>query len=271
MADAARIQTIVEAISRLSPAERRNLVRRLRVSGLLAADELTTDRQRLSVAPALGVTPLPVAPVAAQVAPPSVAPPSVAPPPVASPGPQSPSASAVRLRMATPPTGSDMPAVSGRVVLGSPQHEEAPDLDPHDMAPLPGRAPERPIVIALRSADTEARDGASGVYMLHWPGHRPQSVQVRFSGRPSLEQAHYEMLETALQAVMRRLRDSQADASTARLEIYLTSDQLIDELIGEEPVADARLMTQHDRVVDLLDRFDDWRLLRTGDPQAGAG
>ncbi|MCB0025082.1 MAG: hypothetical protein KDD91_18750, partial [Caldilinea sp.] len=85
MADAARIQTIVEAISRLSPAERRNLVRRLRVSGLLAADELTTDRQRLSVAPALGVTPLPVAPVAAQVAPPSVAPPSVAPPPVASP------------------------------------------------------------------------------------------------------------------------------------------------------------------------------------------
>ncbi|MCB0052650.1 MAG: hypothetical protein KDE24_24255, partial [Caldilinea sp.] len=172
MADAARIQTIVEAISRLSPAERRNLVRRLRVSGLLAADELTTDRQRLSVAPALGVTPLPVAPVAAQVAPPSVAPPSVAPPPVASPGPQSPSASAVRLRMATPPTGSDMPAVSGRVVLGSPQHEEAPDLDPHDMAPLPGRAPERPIVIALRSADTEARDSASGVYMLHWPGHR---------------------------------------------------------------------------------------------------
>ena len=266
MADAARIQTIVEAISRLSPAARRDLVRRLRVSGLLATDELATDRQRLSVAPALGVTPPPVAPAAAQVVPPPAA-----PPPVASPAPQAPSASAVRLRMATPPTGSDMPAVSGRVVLGSPQHEEAPDLDPHDMAPLPGRAPERPIVIALRSADIEARDGASGVYMLHWPGHRPQSVQVRFSGRPSLEQAHYEMLEMALQAVMRRLRDSQADAATARLEIYLTSDQLIDELIGEEPVADARLMTQHDRVVDLLDRFDDWRLLRTGDPQAGAG
>ncbi len=269
MADAARIQTIVEAISRLSPAERRDLARRLRVSGLLAADELATDRQRLSVAPALGVTPPPVAPVAAQVAPAPAAPPPAAPPPVVSPEPQAPSTSAVRLRMATPSTGSDTPAVIGRVVLGSPQHEEAPELDPHDMAPLPGRAPERPIVIALRSADIEARDGASGVYMLHWPGHRPQSVQVRFSGRPSLEQAHYEMLETALQAVMRRLRDSQADPSTARLEIYLTSDQLIDELIGEEPVADARLMTQNDRVVDLLDRFDDWRLLRTGDPQAG--
>ena len=200
-------------------------------------------------------------PLAAQAGPPLVVPPE----------PLAPATSAVRLRMATRPAGGDAPAVSGRVVLGSPQHEEAPELDPHDMAPLPGRAPERPIVIALRSADIEARDGAIGVYMLHWPGHRPQSVQVRFSGRPSLEQAHYEMLETALQAVMRRLRDSQADPSTARLEIYLTSDQLIDELIGEEPVADARLMTQHDRVVDLLDRFDDWRLLRTGDPQAGAG
>ena len=262
MADAARIQTIVEAISRLSPAARRDLARRLRVSGLLAPDELATDRQRLSVAPALGIP----APATRQPAPPHLVKPLPAPA-------EAPSAtsSAVRLRMATRPAGGDTPAVSGRVVLGSPQHEEGAELDPHDMAPLPGRAPERPIVIALRSADTEARDGASGVYMLHWPGHRPQSVQVRFSGRPSLEQAHYEMLETALQAVMRRLRDSQADAATARLEIYLTSDQLIDELIGEEPVADARLMTQHDRVVDLLDRFDDWRLLRTGDPQAGAG
>lgn len=269
MADAAHIQTIVEAISRLSPAERRDLARRLRVSGLFAADELATDRLRLSVAPALGLTPPPVAPVAAQVVPPPAAPPLAAPPPAAPPELQSPSVSAVRLRMATRPAGSDTPAVSGRVVLGSPQHDAAPELDPHDMAPLPGRAPERPIVIALRSADIEARDGANGVYMLHWPGHRPQSVQVRFSGRPSLEQAHYEMLETALQAVMRRLRDNQADPATARLEIYLTSDQLIDELIGEEPVADARLMTQNDRVVDLLDRFDDWRLLRTGDPQAG--
>jgi len=79
------------------------------------------------------------------------------------------------------------------------------------------------------------------------------------------------MLEMALQAVMRRLRDGQAAPATARLEIYLTSDRLIDELIGEEPVADARLMTQHDRVVDLLDRFDDWRLLRTGDPQVDDG
>ena len=260
MANATRIQMIVEAISRLSPAARRDLVRRLRVSGLLAPDELATDRQRLSVAPALGVTPQPRSSVAARANLQQLPPLELQPP----------SSSAVRLRMAPPPSGSDAPAVSGRIVIGSPQYDEVVELDPHDMAPLPGRAPERPIVIALRSADLEGRNGASGTYMLHWPGHRPQSVQVRFSGRPSQEQAHYEMLETALQAVLRRLRDKQADPATARLEIYLLSDQLIDELIGEEPVADARLMTQHDRVVDLLDRFDDWRVLRTGEPHDGA-
>jgi len=260
MADVVSIQAVVEAISRLSPADRRNLVRRLRVSGLLGSAELATDRRRLSVAPALGMTPPPHTLPAAQAHMPQLPPAELQPP----------SAPAVRLRMA-PPVSGNASAVSGHVVIGSPQHDESVKLDPHDMAPLPGRAPERPIVIALRSPSTEAHSGANGVYLLHWPGHRPQSVQVRFSGRPSSEQAHYEMLEMALQAVMRRLRDGQADPATARLEIYLTSDRLIDELIGEEPVADARLMTQHDRVVDLLDRFDDWRLLRTGDPQVDDG
>ena len=132
MADVVSIQAVVEAISRLSPADRRNLVRRLRVSGLLGSAELATDRRRLSVAPALGMTPPPHTLPAAQAHMPQLPPAELQPP----------SAPAVRLRMA-PPVSGNASAVSGHVVIGSPQHDESVKLDPHDMAPLPGRAPER--------------------------------------------------------------------------------------------------------------------------------
>ena len=164
----------------------------------------------------------------------------------------------------TPPRDiGDRPAISGHVVLGAPK-SEATELAPHQMAPLPGQAPEAPIVVVLRGLLYPAGEAASSEYQLHWPGYPPQSVQIRFAGQPTADQALYDTLEKALRAVQSRLRDSQADLSTAHLEVYCPSDQFIDEVIGEEPVADARLQTRHDRVCALLDSMGDWKLLRTG-------
>src|SRR6188474_2589684 len=47
---------IVAAIQQLSPAQRRQLQRHLRVSGLLVPENSLTDQDRLRVAPALGLT-----------------------------------------------------------------------------------------------------------------------------------------------------------------------------------------------------------------------
>lgn len=242
------VETIIDLIRMLTPAQQRVLARRLRVSGLLQPDDLATDRRRMVVAPALGVARPPAA-----SAPRSPAP---AEPPVR---PRTP------LRMAAPRDGANQPAVSGHVVLGAPAPDAAPA--PHVVAPLPGQAPETPIVIVLRGLILPNGEAASAEYVLQWPGYTPQAVQMRFSGQPTPDQALYDALEKALRAVSTRLRDGDADLATARLKIYCPSDRFIDEVIGETPIADARLQTRHDRVAALLDNFGDWQLMRTGDAQ----
>src|SRR5688572_29792451 len=51
----ATLHALAEAIQQLTPEQRRRLMRRLRTSGLLEMDEPLTDRDRMQVAPALGI------------------------------------------------------------------------------------------------------------------------------------------------------------------------------------------------------------------------
>lgn len=245
------VETIVDLIRTLTPVQRRALARRLRVSGLLQLDDLTTDRRRIVVAPALGVA-RPPAPV-----------PQLPSAPV-----EPPARPRAALRMATPRDAANQPAISGHVVLGAPAPGAA-TAAPHVVAPLPGQAPETPIAIILRGLILPNGATASAEYVLQWPGYAPQPVQMRFSGQPTPDQALYDTLEKALRAVLARLRDGDADPATARLEVYCPSERFIDEVIDEAPVADARLQTRHDRVAALLDTFGDWRLVRTGETQGG--
>lgn len=248
----ATIETIVEQIRQLSPAQRRTLTRRLAVSGLLSLEELVSDRRRLSVAPALGATAMTL---------PSQSP--IPQSPAARPSTSPPTPVRVPLRV-TPAASDDQPAIRGHVVIGAPTGEVA-ESSPHQMAPLPGLAPEEAIVISLRGLAQPDGEVASAEYSVRWPGFAARTVQVRFAGQPTPMQALYDTLEKALRAILSRLQDSQADPATARLEIYCPSDQLIDELIGETPVADARLQTRHDRISALLDSVGEWRLLRSGE------
>jgi hypothetical protein len=245
MPEATTVEAIVDLIRTLTPAQRSVLARRLRVSGLLPLADLATDRRRMAVAPALG---------AVRTPPPTTQRPLTPADPSALPR--------APLRMAAPREAADQPAISGHVVLGAPTGASS-TLTPHQMAPLPGQAPETPIVILLRGLTVP--NGASAEYVIHWPGYAPQPVQLRFAGQPTPDQALYDTLEKALRAVIARLRDGDADPATARIEVYCPSDRFIDELIDEAPVADARQQTRHDRVSELLDKFGDWRLVRTGE------
>ncbi|MFM7584345.1 MAG: hypothetical protein ACKO9F_16685 [Caldilinea sp.] len=225
------IETIVELVRRLSPAQRRALVRRLAVSGLWSATDLATDQRRLAVAPAL------VNPGSTSAAPPQG-------------------------RAAPPRPPEDPSTIRGHVVLGPPENRQT-DFSPHQMAPLPGQAPEEAIVLQLRGVSPH-QEAPLAEYVVRWPGYAPQVVQVRFSGNPTQTQAIYDLLEKALRSLLSRMQESRAAPATARLVVDCPSDQVIDELIGEVPVLDARVQTRHDRVVLLLDQFGDWQLVRTG-------
>ncbi len=155
------------------------------------------------------------------------------------------------------------PVIRGHAVLGAPTRTSI-EFAPHQMQPLPGQAPEQPITVVLRGLTLKSGEAASAEYLLRWPGEALQTVQARFAGQPTPAQALYDTLEKAVRAILSRLEESGADPATARVEIYCPSDQMIDELIGEAPVVDARLQTRHDRICALLDRFGEWRLLRVG-------
>ncbi|MEZ4863942.1 MAG: reverse transcriptase-like protein [Caldilineaceae bacterium] len=251
------ILALVDAIAQLSPAQRRSLQRRLYASGLFVPELLLTDQDRLHVAPALGEAyqpprhPLP--PTATGFVPPSVdrtqstvvkATPATTPPTQAEPPHR--------------PDGNYRSPVSGKVVVGAPSAPRA--TDPHLMPPLPGQAPEQPIGIIFDGGSKGNPGRGYGSYALRWPGEPQQVVRLQFGNHVTNNEAEYDTLITALEAVSKRLRDGGADLATARLEIRGDSLLVVNQVRGEWQCKEARLQLRRDRVRSLLKPFGDWHL-----------
>lgn len=241
------LAALVAAVGALSPGERRQLLRRLRTAGLLAGDELLTDRNRLQIAPALGLG------RARRVAASRAAKPVVAP--AARPAPE-----------VTPPAHPAPPAkeeayrspVRGKVVVGPP--DAAPPDEPHAMPPLPGRAPEQPIVVVFDGGSRGNPGQGYGSYALRWPGQPQQIVQLRFGDRVTNNEAEYDTLIAALEAILQRLQESGADASTARVDVRGDSLLVINQVKGTWEAKEPRLQVRRERVRELLRRFGSWQL-----------
>jgi ribonuclease HI len=216
-------------------------VRRLRVSGLLPLEEMITDRNRLQVAPALG-------PVRRK--------PLGSTPAGKSSGGAGASAAGVRLRMAGSQTENGAP---GRVVIGAPDPEAA-EPTPHDMAPLPGRAPERPIVLIFDGGSKGNPGLGYGSYALQWPGQPQQLVQLQFGDGMTNNEAEYDTLIAALEALLKRLRAGGVDPQTARLDVRGDSQLVVNQVAGGWKCNEERLRSRRDRAQGLLREFGDWRL-----------
>ncbi len=255
MADAQRIDQIVAAIAALSAAEQRQLLRRLRVSGLLPPAELMVDRNRLAMAPAVRKGPA--------AAPPGTTRPGSDPQQRNAVQPQATelrdAAAPLPLRMAghATPDGSRTPA--GKVVLGAPSPASAAP-EPHGMAPLPGQAPERPIVIIFDGGSKGNPGLGYGSYALRWPGQQQQIVQLTFGQGVTNNEAEYDTLLAALEAVRNKLRDAHADLGTARLDIRGDSLLVVNQVLGEWKCSDERMRGRRDRVRALLRDFGAWQL-----------
>ena len=244
--DEARLLGIIEAIRDLTPPQRRRLLRRLRASGLLEPTEYVTDRGRLRIAPAMAYV---------RTLPP-LEEPSESPVPantLVKPEPQP--AEPAR----APDQSEYRTAVSGKVVVGAPSEGKAPAA-PHEMAPIPGQAPEQPIVIIFDGGSRGNPGQGYGSYALRWPGMPQQIVRLRFGDKVTNNEAEYDTLIAALEAALQRLQDSGAKPDSARLDIRGDSALVINQVLGAWECKEPRLQVRCDRVRFLLKRFGQWAL-----------
>lgn len=240
MAHPRRIDALIEEIRSLSPAERRRLARQLRINGLLENEEALTDLHPLEIAPA--ITPAGLR----QFLYPSPAQSSPAP-----------------VQRDDPPVVPYKSAVSGRVVMGAPGGESADDA-PSVMPPLPGQAPEQPIRVIFDGGSKGNPGLGYGSYALEWPGFPRQIVQLRFGDRVTNNEAEYDTLIAALEAIVKRLKESGADTHTARLDIWGDSLLVISQIKGDWKVNKAELQSRRDRARSLLALFGPARLTHHG-------
>lgn len=238
------VAAILAAIRQLTPAERRQLQKRLRVTGLLLPETLLTDQQRLTVAPAVrGQRPRTAAPANNRklVKPQAMSPAPADPPPV------------------TEEAAPYRSPVSGKVVVGTLAGAASPDA-PHTMRPLPGQAPEQPIALIFDGGSKGNPGQGYGSYTLRWPGAQQQVVRLRFGDRVTNNEAEYDTLIAALEAVLKRLQDNGAAPETARLDIRGDSLLVVNQVQGKWQVKEQRMQTRRDQVRKLLQRFGQWQL-----------
>lgn len=238
--DAFSVEEIVELVARLSPAQRRTLYRRLRLSGLMDTEALKSDQRRLQVAPALSMG-------------------------QRDPRGERPRAESSKANISPAPARSEEPEayhspVSGRVVVGSPPAEPARDDDPHATHPLPGRGPEQPIRIVFDGGSRGNPGQGYGSYALDWPGTPQQVIRLQFGDRVTNNEAEYDTLIAALEGVIKRLQDQGADPKTVIVEIRGDSQLVINQVRGQWKCNQERMRVRRDRVRELLQQFARWKL-----------
>jgi ribonuclease HI len=269
MAGEQEMEQIVELVRALTPRQRRLLLQRLRVSGLLPAETPATDRDRLIKAPALGrkqATAQRRPPPAAPKTPATATPGATTAPNTPAPGaerpasgpPSGPPSARLPLRFAG---GDDAHGrrAGGKVVIGVPADNNEPP-DPHAMPPLPGQAPEQPISIIFDGGSKGNPGIGYGSYALRWPGQPQQIVQLQFGDGVTNNEAEYDTLVAALESIVKRLAENRADPSTARVEIRGDSQLVINQVLGEWKCSDERMRRRRDRVRSLLREFGSWSL-----------
>lgn len=261
------IGEIIQLVQQLSASERRVLQRRLRVSGLVEVEELLADRNRLEIATALGVQ------ASAMVAP-TVTQPVIQPEPSLD---ESDILDAYALDnvdnlnlVEEQNSGEEwteyQSPVSGKIVVGTPEAATMAEqpTDPHMMSPLPGLAPEHPIRIVFDGGSKGNPGVGYGSYAIDWPGLPRQIVQLQFGTQVTNNEAEYDTLIAALEGIVDRLTDQDADVSTAQLDIRGDSELVIKQVRGEYKAKNSRMKVRRDRVIELLNEFDDWSLVYHG-------
>jgi ribonuclease HI len=128
------------------------------------------------------------------------------------------------------------------------------------MSPLPGQAPDQPIEIIFDGGSRGNPGQGYGSYALLWPGLPQQIVRLRFGDEVTNNEAEYDTLIAAIEAVIKKLQDSGAASETATLVIRGDSQLVINQVHGIWECKERRMQVRCDRVRYLLQRFGNWQL-----------
>jgi ribonuclease HI len=128
------------------------------------------------------------------------------------------------------------------------------------MQPVPGQAPEQPIGVIFDGGSKGNPGLGYGSYALRWPGAPQQLVKLRFGNHVTNNEAEYDTLIAALEAILKRLQESGAAPSTAQLDIRGDSLLVINQVLGQWQCKEETMRARRDRVRSLLQNFGVWRL-----------
>ncbi|RME83998.1 MAG: reverse transcriptase-like protein [Caldilineae bacterium] len=123
------------------------------------------------------------------------------------------------------------------------------------MPPLPGQAPEAPIRIVFDGGSKGNPGQGYGSYAVEWPGEPRQVVRLQFGDMVTNNEAEYDTLIAALEAVLKRLEEQGVDPATAKVEIWGDSQLVVNQVSGAWQCREPRLQPRRDRVRALMARF----------------
>ncbi len=94
-----------------------------------------------------------------------------------------------------------------------------------------------------------------GSYAFTWPGQAPEVYRLRFSRQVTNNEAEYDTLIAALEALLRRLEAVGQDPAQIHLEVRGDSQLVINQLSGRWRVRDERMRERWRRAQALLQQF----------------
>lgn len=225
------LDELVSQIGKLSRGQRRILLRQMKAMGLMETDELLSDRN-----------PLPIA---------------LAVPPKRRERQES-------LRVSesgkkSPPRPADRPQlsayrspVSGHAVIGSSSQESGA---PPAMLPQSGQAPTDPICIVFDGGSRGNPGEGYGSFALDWPGQSREVVQLNFGNHVTNNEAEYDTLIAALEAVRDRMVENKIEPSSAALSIWGDSLLVCNQVRGDWKCKEPRMQVRLNKVLSLLSFF----------------
>jgi len=230
------VDQLVNQIGRLAPGQRRVLFRQLKAMGLLETDVLLSDRDPLRIA--LAVPSKNLERDKTQTVTESERP---RPP-----------------RPADRPQVIDHPSADGgsATAVRAMQQENAPP----ETSSAQGGVPQSPIRIVFDGGSRGNPGKGYGSFALDWPGYPRELVQLTFGDQATNNEAEYDTLIAALEAVGDRLIELQIDPGSANLSIWGDSLLVCNQVRGEWACKEPRLQARLKTVRDLLTGFGESEL-----------
>jgi len=225
------LDDIVSRIESLLPRKRRLLFRHLKAMGLLEAEDLLSDRNPLRIAPALqfgstGSTTIPATRSENRVVPPR-------------PGDR-------------PRLNSNNPAGSGHAIAATPDEESAA---PGEISPLPEQPSMEPVQIVFDGGSRGNPGQGYGSYALDWPGQPRQIVRLSFGENVTSNEAEYDTLIAALEAVQQRMLEKGIEPESTRVSIRGDSQLVCKQVRGDWRCKEPRLRMRLEKARSLLGKL----------------